>query len=133
MGGSGFSAFSFDPPNGFIQGNEMTDNASIDDNLPLSEQFRIIAKKWVDADAAASLLEETKSAVLSRMMTQTGESAVSKAEMIVKSSQAWMEHVTSMVKAREKASLLKVQLEYIRMRFSEWQSFEATKRAEMKL
>jgi hypothetical protein len=38
-----------------------------------------------------------------------------------------------MVKAREHASLLKVQLEYIRMKFSEWQSAEATRRAEMRL
>ena len=64
---------------------------------------------------------------------RTGETAVSKAEMIVKASPDWMDHVTQMVKTREKASLLKVQLEYIRMKFSEWQSFEATKRAEMKL
>jgi len=109
------------------------DHGVIDDNLPLSEQFRIIAKKWVDQDAAASMLEETKSAVLSKLMMRTGETAVSKAEMIVKASPDWMDHVTQMVKTREKASLLKVQLEYIRMKFSEWQSFEATKRAEMKL
>jgi hypothetical protein len=44
-----------------------------------------------------------------------------------------MEHVTNMVQARERAALLKVQLEYIRMQFHEWQSHEATKRAEMKL
>ena len=116
-----------------FRGNKMNDITSPDDNLPLSEQFRIIAKRWVDQDAAASILEETKSAVLSRMMMQTGETAVSKAEMIVKASPAWAAHVTEMVKAREKASLSKVQLEYIRMRFSEWQSFEATKRAEMRL
>ena len=116
-----------------FRGNKMNDITLPDDNLPLSEQFRIIAERWVDQDAAASMLEETKSAVLSRMMMQTGETAVSKAEMIVKASPAWAAHVTEMVKEREKASLSKVQLEYIRMRFSEWQSFEATKRAEMRL
>lgn len=31
---------------------------------PISEEFRLVAKKWAEADAAASLLEETKSAVL---------------------------------------------------------------------
>jgi hypothetical protein len=31
------------------------------------------------------------------------------------------------------AALLKVQLEYIRMKFMEWNSENATKRAEMKL
>jgi hypothetical protein len=102
-------------------------------NLPISEQYRIVAKNWVDADAAASLLEETKSAVLARMMADQGDMPVSRAEMNVKASDDWREFVTKMVEAREKAALLKVQLEYIRMKFSEWQSSEATKRAEMKL
>jgi hypothetical protein len=105
----------------------------MDANLPLSEQFRVIAKKWVDADSAASMLEETKSSVLAQMMAGQGDMPVSCAEMNVKASGEWREYVKSMVEAREKASLLKVQLEYIRMRFHEWQSHEATKRAEMKL
>jgi phosphoenolpyruvate carboxylase len=105
----------------------------MDANLPISEQFRIIAKKWVDADSAANMLEETKSAVLSRMMADQGDMPVSKAEMTVKASDAWKNYVTEMVEARKRASLLKVQLEYIRMKYHEWQSYEATKRAEMKL
>lgn len=105
----------------------------MDSSLPLSEQFRIIAKKWVEADSAANILEETKSAVLSKRMTALGDMPVSKAEMTVKASQEWTDHITTMVQAREKALLLKVQLEYIRMQFSEWQSAEATKRAEMRL
>jgi hypothetical protein len=103
------------------------------DNLPLSEQYRIVAKSWVDADAAANLLEETKSAVLSRMMLNLGDMPVSRAEMQVKASDEWREFVSKMVEAREKASLLKVKMEYIRMRFHEWQSVEASKRAEMRL
>jgi len=105
----------------------------LDLEKPLSEQFRLVAKKWVDADAAASLLEETKSAVLSRMMVSLGDMAVNRAELTVKSSEDWMEFITKMVKAREQAALLKVQLEYIRMRFNEWQSHAANRRAEMKL
>jgi hypothetical protein len=53
--------------------------------------------------------------------------------MRVKASDEWKEHVVSMVQTRERASLLKVQLEYIRMKHYEWQSFNATRRAEMKL
>jgi hypothetical protein len=101
--------------------------------VPISEQFRIIAKKWVDADTAATMLEETKSAVLSRMMSNLGDMPVSRAEMTVKASEEWRDYIKEMVEARQRAALLKVQLEYIRMRFSEWQSMEATKRAEMKL
>ena len=102
-------------------------------DMPLSEQFRLTAKAWVEADAAASLLEETKSAVLSQRMTALGDMPVSRAEMEVKASAEWHDFVTRMVRAREQANLLKVKLEWLRMRFSEAQSAEATRRAEMKL
>jgi hypothetical protein len=105
----------------------------MDSNMPLSEQYRVVAKAYVDADSAASLLEETKSAVLARMMLSLGDMPVSRAEMQVKASSDWSEFVTNMVKAREKAAFLKVKLEYIRMKFNEWQSIEASKRAEMRL
>jgi hypothetical protein len=102
-------------------------------NAPISEQFRVAAKQWVELDAAASLLEETKSAVLSQKMAALGDIPVSHAERTVKSSADWSDHVSRMVKARENANLAKVKLEWLRMRFSEQQSFEATQRAEMKL
>lgn len=105
----------------------------LNENLPISEQYRIIAKKWVDADAAASILEETKSAVLSKMMVDLGDMPVSRAEMRVKASDEWRDMVIRMVEARKCASILKVQLEYIKMKASEIQSHEATRRAEMKL
>ena len=66
-------------------------------------------------------------------MSAQGDMPVNRAELNVKSSEEWMEFITNMVKAREKAALLKVQLEYIRMRFNEWQSHAANRRAEMKL
>ena len=97
---------------------------------PLSEQYRIIAKKWVDSEAAAAILEETKSAFLSQRMLALGEMPVSKAEMQVKASIEWTEHLDAMVVARKDANLLKVHLEYIRMRFQEQQSAEATARKE---
>lgn len=102
-------------------------------NLPWSEQFRVVAKQWVDADAAATLLEDTKSAVLAERMADLGDMAVSKAEAIVKASPQWRDHVTKQVEARKLANRLKVQMEYLRMKFSEWQSHEATKRAESRL
>jgi hypothetical protein len=102
-------------------------------NLPLSEQYRLVAKRWVELNAAASIREESKSAYLSRKMTEMGDMPVSKAEMLVKGSQEWQEYLDEMVIARRDALEKKVQLEYIRMKFSEVQSEEATKRAEMKL
>jgi hypothetical protein len=105
----------------------------MEDDVPRSEAYRVTAKSWVDAEAAASLLEETKSAVLARMMLAQGDMPVSRAEMNVKASDEWREFIQKMVEAREKAAFLKVKMEYIRMRASERQSMEATKRAEMKL
>jgi hypothetical protein len=102
-------------------------------NLPWSEQFRVVAKQWVDADAAATLLEDTKSAVLAERMQAHAELPVNRAEQIVKSSPEWRDHVEKMVNARKSANRLKVQMEYLRMKFSEWQSHEATKRTEARL
>ncbi len=105
----------------------------MDSNLPLSEQFRVVAKQWVDADAAANILEDTKSAVLAEMMLGQGDMAVNKAETLVKASPEWRRHVESIVNARRAANRLKVQMEYIRMKSSEWASENANKRAEMRL
>ena len=105
----------------------------MNDNAPISEQYRLIAKKWVDADSAANLLEETKSAFLAKLRAARGDMPVSKAEMQVKASDEWSDYIGKMVRAREQAALLKAQLEFIRMRFAEWQSAEASKRAEMRL
>ena len=106
-------------------------------NMPLSEQFRLVAKKWVEADRAASLMEETKTTRLSQHMQnlirEEGEMPNATAERLVKASPQWQEDLIQMVNLRTQANRLKVQLEYIRMQFSEHQSFEATKRAEMKL
>lgn len=102
-------------------------------NEPISEQFRLAAKAWVDADAAANLLEETKSAFLSQMMLQCGNVPVSKAEMTVKGSREWEEFIDKMVVARKEANFLKVKMEFLRMKFSEWNNAEANKRAEQRL
>ena len=102
-------------------------------NQPWSEQFRIVAKQWVDADASASLLEDTKSAVLAERMQSHSLLAINKAEMLVKASPEWRDHVGKIVAARKLANLLKVQMEYLRMKSSEGQSAEATRRAEMRL
>jgi hypothetical protein len=102
-------------------------------NLPWSEQYRIVARKWVEADAAASLLEDTKSAFLSQRMQAHADLPVSRAEAMIKGAPEWVDFVEKMVAARKQANLLKVQLEYLRMKFSEWSSENATKRAEMRL
>lgn len=99
----------------------------------LSERYRLAAKEWVELDSTARMFEETKSAVLAQKMAVLGDMAVSKAELTVKSSPEWMAFITQMVEAKTAANLAKVKLEWIRMRFMENQSREASARAEMKL
>lgn len=107
--------------------------ASPSDNRPLSEIFSEIAESWVDADAAASLLEDCKSAVLAEKMLVYADLAVSKAEMMVKGSPEWRDYIEKTVAARKRANLLKVQLETIRMRYGEWNSQAANERVQARL
>lgn len=99
----------------------------------LSEQFRLAAKDWCEKDAAANILEETKSAVLSQRMAELGDMPVSRAEMTVKASAEWREFIEAMVNARKEANLARVKVDWLRMRHSEWQSAEANARAERKM
>ena len=102
-------------------------------NAPISEQCRLASLKWVKANAAADLLEETKSAVLSQRMAKLGDVPVSHAERAVKSSPEWQEHIEKIVDARREANELKVEAEFLKMKFYENQSFEASKRVEARL
>jgi len=105
----------------------------VSNNEPFSEQYRIVAKRWVEADAAARMLEETKTAVLAQMKSRLGEMTDAKAEKIVKSSTEWNDFLQKMVNARTSANLAKVQLKYIEMKYFEWQGANATARAEMRM
>ncbi len=102
-------------------------------NQPPSEQYRLAAKTWVDLDGAARLLEETKSAVLSQRQKALGDMPAAHSEREVKASPEWADYIKRMVDARTAANLAKVRMEWTRMRFSEWISMDATRRAEMKL
>ncbi len=100
-------------------------------NLPLSEQYRIAAEAWVDREAAANVLEETKSAFLAEKKAGLGDIPDTHAERIVKASQEWRDFITAMCAARRAANHAKVRVEVLRMRFWEYNSAEATKRKEM--
>jgi hypothetical protein len=102
-------------------------------NDKISERFRIVGKAWVDADGAASLLEQMKSATLSQWMLELGDMPVSKAELLVKGSERWREYIEAMCDARMRANKLRLEKEWLEMRSKERGSEEATRRAEMKL
>lgn len=102
-------------------------------NQPLSEQYRLAATDWVEKDSAANLLEDLKSAMLSQRMALLNEKTVSKAEMEVKASPEWEDYITKTVEARKAANLAKVTCEYLRMKFWECNSHEATERVERRM
>ena len=97
-------------------------------NIPISEQFLRQAETWCDLEAAASLLEETKSAVLSQKMQAHGDIPVNRAEMLVKGSDDWKQYLSDIVRARKAANKAKVRLEYFRILHSEWVSQQANDR-----
>lgn len=100
---------------------------------PLSEQFRLVAKAWCDLDGAARMLEECKTATLSTMMKRLGDKPAAHAERDVKASSEWHDYIKRMVETRTAANLKKVQLKYLELKFSEWQSAEANARSERRL
>ena len=102
-------------------------------NLPYSEQYRLAAKDWVEKDAAARLLKETKTAVLAQWIQAEGDKAYNKAERDVKASDKWHDWIKTMVDAETAANLAKAKIKYIEMKYFENAGTEANKRAEMKL
>lgn len=104
---------------------------------PISEQFRITAKAWVQADANARLLEEMKTTRLEqqkqRLIEVEGDMPDSHAERRVKATAEWETYIHGMVQAKTEANLKKAQMEFLRMRFTEIQDSNASARAEMRL
>jgi len=103
------------------------------DNRPISEQYHEAALEWVDAESAATLLEDTKSAVMSQKMLALGDIAVNKAELIVKGRADWHDYLVKINTARTNANRLKVEVEYMRMRFQEWISADANERVQARI
>lgn len=103
------------------------------DNKPLSEQWYAAASRHVALQAAAEMLEEGKSAFLSQKMAGLGDMAVSKAELTIKASAEWADYIKKMVRAREQANLAKIEAEFMRMKFSEYMSWDANARTEARM
>lgn len=100
---------------------------------PISEVWYSAASTWVEAEAAANLLEETRGAVFAQMCAQHTGVPTSRAEMLAKASPEWEDHVKKIAAAREAANRAKIKVEYVRMRFWERNSQEANERMESKL
>ncbi len=103
------------------------------DNIDWAEEFKKAGEHWTDVEAAASLLEDTKSSELSRRMAELGDMAVSKAEMMVKKTDQWRQFVENIVKTRQEANKAKINVDYCRMKHQDWLNKDANTRAEMRL
>jgi len=102
-------------------------------DIPWSEQFQIAGTDWAEKEAAASLLEDSKSAVMAQRQAALGDIPVNRAEQMVKASPDWIEYVEQTVYARKAANLAKVNMETARMRFQEYMNTEANARTEARL
>ena len=107
------------------------------DDRPLSEQFRLVAKAWVQADASARFHEEFKTTKLEqlkhKLIEVEGDMPDSHAERRIKADADWETYIRAMVDARTEANLKKAQMQFLQMRFTEWQDANASARAEMRI
>lgn len=100
----------------------------------LTERYRKVAKEFAELNSAASLMEESKSLCLAERMNMLDDDlSIAKREMMVKASPEWKDYIKSMVDLRTQANLKKAELEWIKMRFQEMMSEQATLRAETRL
>lgn len=104
-----------------------------DNSPPPSQVYHEAGLDWADKEAAASLLEDTKSAVVAKWQAELGDIPVNRAEQQVKIQPRYTELVEQIVEARRQANIAKVVLEVRRMEWGEWQNKEANARQEMKM
>src|ERR1035437_5171903 len=103
------------------------------DNRSWADKYRAAGETWADLESAAQLLEDCKSVVMAQRQSSLGEIPVNRAEQMVKASPDWEEYVRSCVEARHQANLARINLEAIKMSFTEWNSQQANERAEFKM
>lgn len=88
---------------------------------------------WADKQAAYNVLEDTKSAVLSRLTLESQAASVAAREVEAKASIEYSEHVIATQNAFKAALKAKVKYHAIQTWIDLARSQEATRRAEMKL
>lgn len=94
-----------------------------------------LSEDWIDKAAAARLLEEDKTAVLSRFISEevcvNNNLSHAAAERIVKSSPQWGDYIQAMCEARKQSDLARAKLECLRLEFQVRMSNEATARKDI--
>ena len=105
----------------------------MDSNEPYSDQWHRAALKANDLEGAASLMENTRSAMLSQWKVKLGDIADNKAEKIVKASNEWYDLNKRMVDARSNANAAKIEAEWMKMKYWESSSDRADERTMARL
>lgn len=101
--------------------------------FPLSEEFRIAGNDWAEKEYIASLLEDTKSNIMAQKIATLGDMPINRAEQTIKATQEWLDYIKKIVDARKAANLAKINMEFMKLKYHEAQSREATARAESRL
>jgi hypothetical protein len=108
----------------------------------LSQEVISLGEEWADADAAASVLEETKKSELSRLIILNMETklgvggkqlSVAQAENMALSDDHYTAHLQRMIEQRRLANRLRVRYDMGRMKLELYRSLQATLRNEMSL
>jgi hypothetical protein len=104
---------------------------------PISEEFRLVALKYADAENAADILYGTKKDVLEQLkeniMSGADKMPENKAERLARCSSEWKDFKTKMFDARSKSRRLSLQLRYIEMKHKEQNRNTYHSSAEMRL
>lgn len=88
-------------------------------------------ESWADAEAAASLLEETRKSLLAKLMNEAAHSSVAGKEMQALADPSYKEFIEGMVAARRTANKAKVRYDSAKVLAEMRRSQESTRRAEM--
>lgn len=102
-------------------------------NEAFSDQWRRAALHANDLEAAASILENTRGAMLSQWKVELGDIADNKAEKLVKASPKWLDLNQRMVDARTRANAAKIEADYLKMKYYETQGDKADERVMARL
>lgn len=94
------------------------------------ERLRIAGEDWVDKDAAANLLEETKKTVLAELMSGF-QGSTAERERNALADSAYKLHLTKMTAARKEANRSKVKYDAMRILAEMRRTEASTRRAEM--
>lgn len=92
-------------------------------------QLLSAGEEWVDKDAAAELLEETKKTVLAELMAQA-QGSTAERERLALANPAFKLHVTNMVAARKEANRARVRYDSAKVLAELRRTQESTRRIE---